>query len=205
MSENERQFVRAALYDTTERENEELGRHGAAMWELREEIASLVLRGKHAGLSHKQMAEALSGELGKVTHQRVQVIVQEAEQAASRAVSQLVEDARVDELMRDRGISEREAREIVLDEKLAAQKAAIEADRAKAAELVAFVEAIGDGVELRDDRASEILYRFEQGWSDAKLARLVEDRFHGRVGHKRREEVARRVVAFARELSVPAA
>jgi hypothetical protein len=79
---------------------------------------------------------------------------------------------------------------------------ALEAQQAREAELVAFVEEIGDGLKLRDDRASEILYRIEQGWSDRKLARLVERLFHGQP-HDRRTEVAERVIAFAREQSVP--
>ena len=66
--------------------------------------------------------------------------------------------------MRDRGITEAEARTIVYEERDAASRAASKARQAKEAELVAFVEEIGDGLKLRDDRASEILYRVEQGW-----------------------------------------
>ena len=166
---------------------------------LRAKRDSLLLRGKDADVSHTDMAKVL-GE----TRQQVQVYVQQAQRAESSAFSQLVEDARVDGLMRDRGITEAEARTIVYDERDAASRAASEAHQAKEAELVAFVEEIGDGLKLRDDRASEILYRVEQGWSDRKLARLVEHRFHGQL-HDRRTEVAERVIAFAREQSVPAA
>ena len=133
---------------------------------------------------------------------KIKVYVQEAQQAESNAFSQLVEDARVDGLMRDRGITEAEARTIVYEERDAASRAASQAQQAKEAELVAFVEEIGDGLKLRDDRASEILYRVEQGWSDRKLARLVERLFHGQL-HDRRTEVAERVITFAREQSVP--
>jgi hypothetical protein len=205
MSGDERQDVLAVLRDVQER----LDRQGARYWNetralsaerglLRAERDSLLLRGKDAGVSHTDMAKVL-GE----TRQQVQVYVQEAQQAESNAFSQLVEDARVDGLMRDRGITEAEARTIVYEERDAASRAASKARQAKEAELVAFVEEIGDGLKLRDDRASEILYRVEQGWSDRKLARLVERLFHGQL-HDRRTEVAERVIAFAREQSVPA-
>jgi hypothetical protein len=205
MSGDERQDVLAVLRDVQER----LDRQGARYWNetralnterglLRAERDSLLLRGKDAGVSHTDMAKVL-GE----TRQQVQVYVQEAQQAESKAFSQLVEDARVDGLMRDRGITEAEARTIVYEERDAASRAASKARQAKEAELVAFVEEIGDGLKLRDDRASEILYRVEQGWSDRKLARLVERLFHGQL-HDRRTEVAERVIAFAREQSVPA-
>jgi len=85
--------------------------------------------------------------------------------------------------------SEAAARTIVYEERDAASRTASQAQQAKEIELVAFVEEIGDGLKLRDDRASEILYRVEQGWSDRKLARLVEHRFHGQL-HDRRTEVA---------------
>jgi hypothetical protein len=205
MSGDERQDVLGALRDVQER----LDRQGARYWNetralsaerelLRAERDSLLLRGKDAGVSHTDMAKPL-GE----TRQQVQVYVQQAQQAESSAFSQLVEDARVDGLMRDRGVTEAEARTIVYEERDAASRAASEARQAKEAELVAFVEEIGDGLKLRDDRASEILYRVEQGWSDRKLARLVERLFHGQL-HDRRTEVAERVIAFAREQSVPA-
>ena len=166
MSGDERQDVLAVLRDVQER----LDRQGARYWNetralnaerglLRAERDSLLLRGKDAGVSHTDMAKVL-GE----TRQQVQVYVQEAQQAESNAFSQLVEDARVDGLMRDRGITEAEARTIVYEERDAASRAASKARQAKEAELVAFVEEIGDGLKLRDDRASEILYRVEQGW-----------------------------------------
>jgi len=205
MSGDERQDVLGALRDVQER----LDRQGARYWNetrglsaergsLRAERGSLLLRGKDAGVSHTDLAKVL-GE----TRQQVQVYVQQAQQAESSAVSQLVEDARVDGLMRDRDITEAEARTIVYEERDAASRAASEARQAKEAELVAFVEEIGEGLKLRDDRASEILYRVEQGWSDRKLARLAERLFHGQL-HDRRTEVAERVIAFAREHSVPA-
>jgi hypothetical protein len=204
MSGDERQDVLTALRDVQER----LDQQGARYWNdtralsaerelLRAGRDSLLLRGKDAGVSHTDMAKVL-GE----THQQVQVYVQQARQAESSAVSRLVEDARVDGLMRDRGITEAEARTVVHEERDAASRAAWEAQQAKEAELVAFVEEIGEGLKLRDDRASEILYRVEQGWSDRKLTRLVERLFHGQL-HDRRTEVAERVIAFAREQSVP--
>jgi hypothetical protein len=204
MSGDERQDLLAALRDVQER----LDRQGARYWIktralsaerelLRAGRDSLLLRGKDAGVSHTDMAKVL-GE----TRQQVQVYVQQAQLAESSAVAQLVEDARMDGLMRDRGITEAEARTIVYEERDAASRAASQAQQAKEAELVAFVEEIGDGLQLRDDRASEILYRVEQGWSDKKLARLVERLFHGQL-HDRRAEVAERVIAFAREQSVP--
>jgi hypothetical protein len=204
MSGDERQDLLAALRDVQER----LDRQGARYWIetrtlsaerelLRAGRDSLLLRGKDAGVSHTDMAKVL-GE----TRQQVQVYVQQAQLAESSAFAQLVEDARMDGLMRDRGITEAEARTIVYEERDAASRAASQAQQAKEAELVAFVEEIGDGLKLRDDRASEILYRVEQGWSDRKLARLVERLFHGQL-HDRRAEVAERVIAFAREQSVP--
>ena len=129
MSGDERQDVLAVLRDVQER----LDRQGARYWNetralnaerglLRAERDSLLLRGKDAGVSHTDMAKVL-GE----TRQQVQVYVQEAQQAESNACSQLVEDARVDGLMRDRGITEAEARTIVYEERDAASRAASKA------------------------------------------------------------------------------
>jgi len=201
---DEAEEVLAGLRAAAERQKEETERRFDAMWELRKEINSLVLRGKHAGLSHTQLAEALSADSHfPVTHQHVQVIVREVEATASSAVNQLVEEASIEALMRDHAISEREARNVLHEERLAAQTAAREARKTKAAKLVAFVEEIAEGTSMRSDRASDVVLGVEQGWSNPRLTAAIERSFTDYVAADRRREIAKHVVAFAREQSEP--
>ena len=72
----------------------------------------LALRGKWEGLTPKTMARAYSEgdpSLTPISYQTMAAIVRQAEQQADRTVSEVIREARIEELMRLDGLTLRQA------------------------------------------------------------------------------------------------